>query len=61
MRKDIDAAVEDIPEGMCIVAADVVTTTGTPANNQLAIWTSDGVIEGDANILWDGNDLYIND
>lgn len=37
----------------------VVIRTGTPANNQVAVWTADGVIEGDTNLIWDGTNLGI--
>lgn len=36
-----------------------VSKTGTPVNNQLAIWTSDGIIEGDANATFDGSTLTV--
>jgi hypothetical protein len=31
-----------------------VIKVGTPVNNQLGIWTGDGTIEGDSNLVWDG-------
>jgi hypothetical protein len=37
-----------------------VAKVGTPANNQVAVWTGDGTIEGDANLTWDGSILDIN-
>lgn len=36
-----------------------VNSAGTPANNQLAIWTAADTIEGDANITWDGATLAV--
>jgi len=33
---------------------------GTPANNQLGVWTGDGTIEGDSSLTWDGNELAVN-
>jgi hypothetical protein len=36
-----------------------VSKVGTPANNQLAIWTGDGTIEGDANLTYDGTSLNL--
>lgn len=30
-----------------------VDTTGTPANNQIAIWTDVDTLEGDSNLTWD--------
>jgi len=37
-----------------------VNKTGTPVNNQLAVWTSSDTIEGDANLTYDGTALSIN-
>ena len=34
-----------------------VDTSGTPANNQLAVFTDADTIEGDAGLTWDGNKL----
>ena len=31
-----------------------VNKVGTPANNQLGVWTGDGTIEGAADLTWDG-------
>jgi hypothetical protein len=31
-----------------------VTKVGTPADNQIGVWTGDGTIEGDANLTWNG-------
>jgi len=36
-----------------------VDTTGTPANNQIAIFTDSNTIEGDANFTWDGNKIFL--
>ena len=36
-----------------------VTATGTPVDNQLAIWDSATSIEGDANLTWDGSTLTV--
>lgn len=36
-----------------------VTKVGTPANNQLGIWTGDGTIEGDVGLTWDGSTLSV--
>ena len=36
-----------------------VSNSGTPVDNQLAIWTSATVIEGDANLTWDGSVLAV--
>lgn len=36
-----------------------VSSTGTPANNQLAVWTNATTIEGDSNLTWDGSDMNV--
>lgn len=36
-----------------------VDVSGTPANNQLAIWTDADTLEGDANITWDASTLAL--
>ena len=36
-----------------------VSKTGTPVNNQVAIWTDASTIEGDANFTWDGSLLRL--
>lgn len=36
-----------------------VSATGTPVNNQLAVWTNATTVEGDANLTWDGVDVTI--
>ena len=36
-----------------------VTATGTPVDNQLAVWDSATSIEGDANLTWDGSTLTV--
>ena len=36
-----------------------VTKVGTPANNQIGVWTGDGTIEGDSNFLWNGSQMTI--
>ena len=36
-----------------------VSNTGTPANNQLAVWTSSTIIEGDSDLTWDQSTLYV--
>ena len=32
-----------------------VSKVGTPVDNQVAVWTGDGTVEGDANLTWDGS------
>jgi len=36
-----------------------VTATGTPADNELAVWDSASSIEGDSNLTWDGSLLTV--
>ena len=33
--------------------------SGTPADNQVAVWTGDGTIEGDVNFTWDATTLAV--
>ena len=37
-----------------------VSNTGTPANNQIAVWTDATTIEGDSELTWDGDTLNVN-
>lgn len=36
-----------------------VSKVGTPANNQIGVWTGDGTIEGDASLTYDGTSLNL--
>ncbi|HIB83934.1 MAG TPA: hypothetical protein EYO59_04860 [Chromatiaceae bacterium] len=36
-------------------AAKLIDYTGTPANNELAVWTDTDTVEGDSNLTWDGS------
>jgi len=36
-----------------------VAKVGTPADNQLAIWTNSTTIQGDSNLTWDGSNLQL--
>ncbi len=43
--------------------ADVVggvQVSGTPVNNQVAVWTNSDTIEGDSNLTWNGSNLEVN-
>ena len=40
-------------------AGDLVDYTGTPVNNQVAIWTDTDTLEGDSGLTFDGNTLTI--
>lgn len=46
-----DFYTEAIPSGG---GSGDVTKVGTPVNNQLAVWTGDGTVEGDASVTFDG-------
>jgi len=48
---EITAAANDILDG--ISSAGDVTKVGTPANNQVGVWTGDGTLEGDAALTFD--------
>jgi hypothetical protein len=41
------------------LAGGAVDTSGTPANNQLAIFTDADTVEGDADLTWDGATLAV--
>jgi len=47
---DIQDSFFNIPDG----AVGEVLKTGTPLNNQLAVWTDATTVEGDANLTWTG-------
>ena len=36
-----------------------LNVSGTPVDNQVAVWTGANTLEGDANLTWDGEDLLI--
>jgi len=36
-----------------------VSKVGTPAATQIGVWTGDGTIEGDPNLIWTGTDLSL--
>ena len=36
-----------------------VSKVGTPANNQVGVWTGDGTIEGDSKFTWNGTTLEV--
>ena len=38
-----------------------VSKVGTPANNEVGIWTGDGTIEGDSNLTYDGTTFTVDD
>jgi hypothetical protein len=55
----------NLPNGLISGSSQIsdlgfVDTTGTPLNNQLAVFTDSNTIEGDSNLVWDGSKLAIN-
>ena len=48
-----------VGDGSGLTGVGTVDTTGTPANNQIAIFTDVDTIEGDTNLTWDGSDLTV--
>jgi hypothetical protein len=42
------------------VGAGDVYKVGTPVDNQIAVWTGDGTIEGDSKLTFNGSDLSVN-
>lgn len=53
-----DSALDSATGGFLIVGGgSTVTKVGTPANNQLAVWTGDGTIEGQTALTLDGTNL----
>jgi len=56
----VDVQFEYIPAALWAVGTPGnVSNTGTPVNNQLAVWTSATVIEGDATLTYDGTFLRL--
>jgi len=48
-----------VDDGTVYDLSNVTSITGTPVNNELAIWTSSSGLEGDSSITWDGSELNI--
>lgn len=48
-----------IDDGTIYDLTNITTISGTPVNNQLAIWASGSGLKSDANISWDGSELSI--
>ena len=48
----------DLEYATIAVGGDV-TKVGTPVNNEVAVWTGDGTLEGENQWLWDGSDMTI--
>jgi len=45
------------PDADVAIGTGDVLATGTPVNNQVAVWTAVDTIEGDASLTWDGTTL----
>ena len=64
----IEAAIDTLPN-LTITESQIsdlshtgdVTKVGTPANNEIGVWTGDGTLKGDSNFLWAGNALVTYD
>jgi len=55
-----DVNITDFPSvSASLASAGNVNNTGTPLNNQVAIWTNSTTIEGDADFTWSGTILTI--
>jgi len=54
-----DTSTKDFDITIRYLSAGDLTSTGTPANNQVAVWTDVDTLEGDANLTWDGSILLI--
>lgn len=46
-------------QGQAEWADSEVKVSGTPANNQIAVWTADDTIEGDSNLTWNQSTLEV--
>ena len=46
-------------DGSDLTGVGTVDTTGTPANNQVAVFTDSNTLEGDSNLTFDGSNLKI--
>ena len=42
-----------------LAAGSGAQISGTPVDNQVAVWTNSTTIEGDANLTWDGTELLV--
>lgn len=47
------------PSWSTLAGSGDVSKVGTPVDNQIAVWTGDGTIEGDSQFTWDGTELNI--
>ena len=54
-RSSVDSSLSTAVAG----ATGNVTKVGTPADNQVGVWTGNGTIEGTTGLTWDGNNLGI--
>lgn len=48
-----------VPSWSTPAAGGDVTKVGTPANNQMAVWTGDGTLEGTSDFTFDGTNLNL--
>lgn len=50
---------QDIEIAAAGIGGGDVTKVGTPANNQMAVWTGDGTLEGTSDFTYDGTSLNL--
>lgn len=55
--KEVRVSVDGLP--FVSIGTGDVSKVGTPVDNQVAIWTGDGTVEGDADLTFDGSSLAI--
>jgi hypothetical protein len=71
IQNDADTEVFSVSVAGAVTAGDVISNglllgpgdvslSGTPDDNQLAVWVGDSAIEGDPNLTWDGTTLTVN-
>ena len=41
------------------IPVESVTKVGIPVVDQVAVWTGDGTLRGDADFTWDGSELLV--
>ena len=49
----------DATLNLTVTGGGTLNATGTPVDNQLAVWTAADTLEGDANLTWDGTNFTV--
>lgn len=57
---DVQSVLEDHETRIDNLGVGDVTKVGTPVDNQLAVWTGDGTVEGTSGATYDGTTLNLN-